>query len=126
MEKVKLKPTDKKLLAHLYHNSRENAAKIARQLHISREQVAYRIKKFESQNIIKGYIPLVNYSRLGYHIITLILFKFNKQSYVKEFKEIIKESKNRITTVESLAKCDLGALFIFKNEKERNNCISEI
>lgn len=123
---INLKPTDKKLLAHLYHNSRENASKIAKQLHLSREQVSYRINKFESQKIIKGYIPLVNYSRLGYHLITLILFKFNKQNSIVKFKEKIKESKNRITTVEILSRYDLGILFVFKNEKERNEYIQEI
>lgn len=123
---MNFKPTDKKLLAHLYHNSRENASKIAKQLHLSREQVSYRINKFESQKIIRGYIPLVNYSKLGYHLITLILFKFNKQSFIAKFKENIKDSKNRIITVEILSRYDLGALFIFKNEKERNEYISDI
>lgn len=125
-EEINLKPTDKKLLAQLYHNSRESSSKIAKHLNISREQVVYRIKKFESQNIIKGYIPLINYSRLGYHIINLVLFKFNKQNYVKEFKNRIKKSKNRITTVEILTKYDLGALFIFKSEKEKNDTFSEL
>ncbi|MBS3117281.1 Lrp/AsnC family transcriptional regulator [Candidatus Woesearchaeota archaeon] len=53
-EWINLKAIDKSLLAQLYYNSRENAAKIAKQLHISREQVAYRIKKFEELKIIKG------------------------------------------------------------------------
>jgi len=123
---INLKPTDEKLIAHLYHNSRENASKIAKQLHLSREQVSYRINKFESQKIIKGYIPLVNYSRLGYHLTTLIFFKFNKQNSIAKFKEKIKESKNRIITVEILSRYDLGALFVFKNEKERNEYLSEI
>lgn len=123
---INLKPTDKKLLSHLYYNSRENSSKIARQIYASREQIAYRTKKFEEQKIIKGYIPLVNYSKLGYKLISLILFKFNKQNQIKEFKNKIKESKNRIITIEILAKYDLGILFVFKNEKERNEYISEL
>ena len=51
-----LKPIDKKLLAYLYHDSRESSAKIAKKLKISREQVSYRIKKFESEGIIKGQV----------------------------------------------------------------------
>ena len=124
--KTNLKPLDKKLLAYLYHDSREHTTKIAKKLKISREQVSYRIKKFESEGIIKGYIPLVNYNRLGYSIINLILLKFNKQSYVKQFKSQIKESKNRTITVELLSRYDLGMLLIFKNEKERNDYISEM
>ncbi|MDP2673057.1 MAG: Lrp/AsnC family transcriptional regulator [Nanoarchaeota archaeon] len=126
MENQQLKPLDKKLLAYLYHDSREPTTKIAKKLKISREQVSYRIKKFESEGIIKGHIPLINYNRLGYSIINLILLKFNKQSYAKQFKSQIKESKNRIITVEVLSKYDLGVLLIFKNEQERNNYLSEM
>ena len=121
-----LNAIDKKLLAYLYHDSREPTTKIAKQLHISREQVSYRINKFESEGIIKGYIPLINYNRLGYSVINLILLKFNKQSYVKQFKSQIKESKNRVTTVEVLSKYDLGMLLIFQNEKQRNEYLSEM
>jgi len=126
MKEVILKPTDKKLLSYLYHNSREPATKIAKLLGISREQVSYRIKKFESEGIIKGYIPLVSYSRLGYHLITLIFFKLSKQIYLKKFKEELKKNKNRLNTIEILSKYDLGTLFVFRDEKERNDCLSEI
>ena len=121
-----LKPLDKKLLAYLYNDSRESDTKLAKQLKISREQVSYRIKKFEAEGIIKGYIPLINYNRLGYSIINLIFLKFNKQSYAKKFKEKIKDNKNRINTVEVLSGYDLGALFVFQNEQERNKYISEM
>jgi len=121
-----LKPLDKKLLAYLYNDSRESDTKLAKQLKISREQVSYRIKKFEAEGIIKGYIPLINYNRLGYSIINLILLKFNKQSYAEKFKIQIAKNKNRIITTEVLSKYDLGVLFIFKNEQERNNFLSEM
>ncbi len=124
--KANLKPTDKKLLAYLYHNSRESFSKIAKQIHLSREQVSYRIKKFESQGIIKGYIPLLNYSKLGYRIMTLVLFRLNKQEYTKKFKEELRQNENRVTTVELLTKYDLAVLFVFKDEQERNESVSKI
>ena len=126
MKEIILKPTDKKLLAHLYYNSREPATKTAKTLKISREQIVYRIKKFESQGIIKGYVPIVNYSRLGHHLITLILFRLTKQSHLEIFKEELRKNKNRITTVEVMVRYDIGVLFVFKDEKQRNDCISEI
>ncbi len=121
-----LRPVDKKLLSYLYHNSREPATKIAKSLGISREQVSYRIKKFESEGIIKGYIPLISYSRLGYHLITLMFFKLSKPIHIKKFKEGLKTNKNRINTIEVLSEYDIGTVFVFKNEKQRNDCISEI
>jgi len=126
LTEIKLSQTDKKLLAQLYHNSREPATKIASALNLSREQVSYRIKKFEKEDIIKGYLPLINYSKLGYHHLILVFFKFNKQSQISMFKHDLKESKYRITTVEVMAKYDLGMLFVFKNEKERNEYLTEM
>ena len=121
-----LKPIDAKILAYLYQDSRAPATKIAKALHISREQVSYKIKKFESDGIIKGYIPLPSYTRLGYPNLVLVFFKFNKQNNIKEFKQKLKNSKNRITTVETLAHYDLGVLFIFHSEKERNEYIANL
>lgn len=126
LTEIKLTNIDKKLLAYLYHSSREPATKIAKSLHLSREQVAYRIKKFEKEGIIKNYIPLINYNKLGYHHLNLVFFKFNKQNQISNFKQNLKESLYRLTTVEVMAKYDLGMLFVFKNEKERNEYIAEI
>jgi DNA-binding Lrp family transcriptional regulator len=123
---INLKPTDTKLLAYLYSNARAPATEIAKKLHLSREQVSYRIEKFQQEGIIKGYIPLVSYSRLGYHLISLFLLKFTNQSEIKEFKQFIKNDKNRIITVETLTNFDLGMLLIFKNEKERNEYFSKL
>lgn len=123
---INLKPTDKKLLAYLYSNARAPATEIARTLHLSREQVSYRIEKFEKEGIIKGYIPLISYSRLGYHILSLILLKFISQSKAKKFRQFIKNDKNRIITVETLTNFDLAILLIFKNEKERNEYFSNL
>lgn len=123
---IKLSNIDKKLLAHLYHNSREPATKIAKKLNLSREQVAYRIKKFENENVIKGYFPLVNYSRLGYHHLTFVFFKFNNLNIISQFKQDLKESPNRLSSVEVMAKFNVAMLFAFRNEKERNDYISSI
>ena len=109
------KTADKKLLAYLYSNSREPLSKISKDIKLSREQVKYRINKFEKDNLIQGYIPLINNNKLGYNIISLVLFKLANNNKLKEFKQKLKSSKNRILTVETLTKYDIGGLYIFKN-----------
>lgn len=125
MEEIKLNAIDKKLLAYLYYHSRDPATKIAKELKLTREKVAYRISKFEKENIIKNYIPLVNYSKLGYKTMSLLLLKLYKNQDIKKIKEKVKSSKNRINTVEILSTFDLGILFIFKDNQEKNDYFSE-
>ena len=120
------KTADKKLLAYLYSNSREPLSKISKDIKLSREQVKYRINKFEKDNLIQGYIPLINNNKLGYNIISLVLFKLANNNKLKEFKQKLKSSKNRILTVETLTKYDIGGLYIFKNEKQRNEYLEEL
>ncbi len=122
-ENLKIKPMDVKLLAYLYYDSRAPLTKIAKELHLSREQVEYRIKKFEENGVIRGNIPIVNYSRLGYHHTVIFLVKFNRFSKVEDFKKNYMKDKLRILSVELLGKYDLGMIFIFKNEQERNEHI---
>src|SRR3989338_8418479 len=123
---IKLSPTDKKLLAYLYQNSREHATKIAKALHLSREQISYRISKFEKEGIIKGYLPIVSYSHLGYHVLSLIFFKFKNLQSMQKFKEEQKSSPSRINSLQLLTKYDLAVLYVFKDEKERNDYLSSL
>ena len=120
---IELKPTDLKLLAYLYHNAREPLTQIARELHLSREQIDYRIKKFEQEGIIRGYIPIVNYSKFGYPRLSILFLKFRKSSFIEEFKKLYKNDKNRILHGEILSQYDIFSIFVFENEKERNEKI---
>ena len=125
-EKLDLTKTDKKVLSYLYKHSRESQTTIAKDLQLTRDQVSYRINKFESENIIIRYLPIVNYSKLGYHVLNLVFFKFNEQKHLNEFKSKIKNSKHKILTMDTLTKYDLIVFFIFKNEKQRNDYLSEL
>ena len=78
----KLKPTDMNLLAYLYQHNRESLSKIAKAIKLSREQVDYRLKNYEASGIIKGYLPVVNYSKLGYHNLAILFIKIWVEFYL--------------------------------------------
>src|SRR3989344_7299010 len=118
---IQLKPTDLKLLAHLGHHSRDSYADIATTLHISREQVAYRIEKFLKEDLIKGFFPIVNYAALSYPLITMLFLAFDKRQHLKTFKKTLAHDKNRISHGEILAKYDIFIILSFKDEREKKN-----
>ncbi len=123
LEEIKLKPADLNLLAYLYHNAREPITKIARALHLSREQINYKIQKFENQGLIKGDIPLINYAKFGYSYQAILLLKFSNNLLIQDFKKKHKDDKNRISHGEILSHYDFFMVLVFQNEKERNDYI---
>lgn len=116
MEIEKLNTADKKLLSYLYHNYREPLTKIAKACRISRDQVEYRIKKYEKQRIIKKYLTIFNYPSLGYNefIVVWLKIKNNKEIIKKELESM----KNVLSAGDCLANYDLFVNFIFKNKEE--------
>jgi DNA-binding Lrp family transcriptional regulator len=111
---MELKPIDKKLLSHLYHNNRESITKIAKACKISRDQAEYRINKYLQEGIIRNFYPILNYPALGYKISAIFFLRTcnaNKKITFKDDKNII-----------SLGKChgkyDTYVNAIFKDEAE--------
>ncbi len=66
MESVKLDKIDHKILTKILHGFRKPMTKIAKECKVSREQVEYRIKKYEQKGIIAGYLVIFNLSELGF------------------------------------------------------------
>lgn len=116
----KLKATDMKLLAYLYQHNREPLTKIAKAIGLSREQVEYRLKRCEAEGIIKHYLPVVSYTRLGYHSLVLLFIKNTTPSASTELKKSVRQDTHRVTTVDLLGKYDLAFVFVFHNDKEKN------
>ena len=68
-----LDAVDYNILGLLDRKSRCSVNEIAKKLKISRDVARYRIKQLEQKEYILGYIPVIDYSRLGYSLIRLYL-----------------------------------------------------
>ncbi|MBM3200011.1 Lrp/AsnC family transcriptional regulator [Candidatus Woesearchaeota archaeon] len=123
---MELKKYDTKLLAYLYHNNRDSLTNIAKGVHLSREQVDYKISKFIESGIIKKFIPIVNYSKLGYKHFIILLLRFNKPNQMQIFLEEHKKDRNWISRGKVLAKYDMFMHLLFNDEKERNEYLSDM
>jgi len=115
----KFDKVDKKLISYLYHHYREPLTKIAKACRISRDQVEYRLKKYEQQGLIKKYATIFNYKLLGYDEFIVVWLKLHN---IKEKRNLIREefkkNKNAITYFDALGKFDLGVDLVYKNKEE--------
>ena len=116
---MKLSKIDKKLLSYLYHHYREPLTKIAKACRISRDQVEYRLKKYEQQGLIKKYLTIFNYSLLGYNDFIVVWLKLKKNK--EQIKKELERSKNVISVGDVLFQYDLFVDFIFKDKEEFEN-----
>jgi len=83
--KMKIDKIDKKIFTSLYKGSRKSLSKLSKEVGISKENINYRIKKFEKNDLIE-YIPFVNLSKLGYEY---FLIKLNIDPTAKEYIEYL-------------------------------------
>ena len=77
---MKLTKNDRRVLKILIENGRIPDADIARSLNITPQAVGKIRRKLESNGIIKGYSTIVDYEKVGIHVLAIALFKFTQES----------------------------------------------
>ena len=122
---MNLKPSDIKLLNYLYHNNSETTTKIAKATKLTRDQVEYKLKKYQTEGIIKQFFTVFNYEKLGYNVLAGLLLKI-KPNKIKEFSMELEQDKNIISKGEIMGDYDFYMDLIFKDEKELNEYVSNL
>ena len=91
----KLDYLDRRTLFELDKNARISGTSIGKKIRKSKQFVNYRIKKLEENKILKGYITVIDYSKLGY-LSVRVYFKFHNLSPAQQAElenELIKDKK---------------------------------
>ncbi|MDO8741479.1 MAG: Lrp/AsnC family transcriptional regulator [Candidatus Woesearchaeota archaeon] len=86
MVEIKLDLKDKKIIAELSLNARENISDVAKKVGLSKQVVKYRLENLEKRGIIEGYYAILNINKLGY-----LYYRF----FVK-FQNVNPEKENEI------------------------------
>lgn len=123
---MKLTESDYKLLAYLYHNNREPLSKIAKACKLSREQVDYKIKKYQTEGLIRGFFTFFDWRKFGYNELVALFLKFEKPSHIETFTQTLKQNKNCMSHGKVFGKYDLYLNCLFKDEKELGNYLAEL
>src|SRR3989344_1570452 len=113
---MKLDVIDRKLLAYLYHNYREPLTKIAKECRISRDQVQYRLNKYEKERIIQKYITIFNYNSLGYTYFINLFIKTKTRN--ENFINKLKGMKNVISFGDIITNYDFFVTMVAKDLEE--------
>lgn len=123
---MKLNESDYRLLTYLFNHSRESITKMAKQCKLSREQVNYKLNKYLSSGLIRGFFPIIDYSKLGYNYLIALFLKFDKLSTQQEFSKNLFKNKHYLSWGKVFGKYDLFMNLVFKDEQEFNEYLSSL
>lgn len=89
---MKLDHIDRKILHHLQHNARITNAELAEKVGLSPTPCLRRLRRLETEGIIKGYRTEVNREALGLPVTVIILVKLEHEdeASLREFEETVK------------------------------------
>ncbi|MEM6914743.1 MAG: Lrp/AsnC family transcriptional regulator [Pseudomonadota bacterium] len=89
---MKLDQIDRKILHHLQHNARITNAELAEKVGLSPTPCLRRLRRLETEGIVKGYRTEVNREEVGLPVTVVILVKLEKEDEesLREFEETVK------------------------------------
>ncbi len=116
-EAAKLDLIDRKILYLLSENARLSNTFIAKKLKLKRETVAYRIKKLGENDLMSGYLALLNHRRLGFKNY-LVYVKLKTLADEKQLLDYLFNFKEITRLKNCSGSYDIQIIFSVKKEEE--------
>ena len=91
---------DRKILAELQVNAKQNTKEIARKIGLSATPTYERIKKLEQQEIIKSYVALLDRNKVGKQVVA-----YCQITLLKHHKGLIDRFKSEILLLPEIMEC---------------------
>jgi len=122
---VKIDEVDIKILKELQEDARKSLKEIAEKVGVAEGTVYNRINKMKRIGLIKKFIPVIDYSMLGYDIIAVIGVTAEGGYLVEIEKEIAKEP-NVTAVYDVTGEFDIVVVAKFKGREDLNTFVKKI
>lgn len=125
-ENIDIDELSKKILGHLYRNSKANIVYIAEKCGTSIDVVRGRMRKMEKNGVIIRYTIDLDYRKIGYEFYkTFIYLKKYSKERINQIMSYAEKSDTIINIVKQIAPWDFEFILFTKNFQEYNNAISK-
>jgi len=126
-EKIKIDQQDFEILRILANNADLPLFSVANKLKVSADTVKYRLKKMMSAGIIKKFIPVINYSSLGYTIYALLLnIKGLSDKREAKLKQVLGTDPNVLWAVKTIGRFNVLMYVCAQNTEEFHKTLINI
>ena len=117
---------DKKILKALFEDGRMSIADIANKTKLRRDSVARRLKKMTKEQIVTGFVPIINPPALGLPNVAILLIRLRVKGNRELFLKQIVANKFVVHVSQLLGKFDLYCSVLYENTNHLNQIIEEI
>lgn len=116
---------DKRIIEELNKDSRLSFRELSKNLNIAVGTISHRIKKMEEEGVIKGYIPVVEPSKVGYDFIAVINVTI-KRGKLQDVASLLDKFNNIVSIYNVTGNYDAVIIARFKNRGQLNNFVKEL
>ena len=105
---------DMKILSILMQDARKSVREIARELGVSPATVHNRLKRLQQMGVLKGFMPIVDFSKLGYQVTAVIMVSVEGHR-LREFENEMRQIKNVIAIYDITGEFDVLLIAKFRD-----------
>lgn len=116
---------DAKLINALLGNGRASLRSLGEELDVSVTTVSNHLRDLESEGVVRGYTPVIDYDALGYDVTAIVQLKV-EGSALPEITERLREQKQMISVYEVTGDYDIIAIGKFTDTDGMNRQIKEL
>ena len=116
---------DATLINALLGDGRASLRSLAEDLDVSVTTVSNHLKDLESQGIIEGYTPIIDYDELGYDVTAILQLKVEGNA-LADITDTLQSQKQMINVYEVTGEFDIIAIGKFTDTDDMNTMIKEL
>jgi DNA-binding Lrp family transcriptional regulator len=116
---------DATLINALLGDGRASLRSLAEDLDVSVTTVSNHLKDLESQGIIEGYTPIIDYDELGYDVTAIVQLKVEGNA-LANITDTLQSQKQMINVYEVTGEFDIIAIGKFTDTDDMNTMIKEL
>ncbi len=116
---------DMEILRVLQEDARRSCREIAEELGVATGTVYNRIRKMRNKEVIKGYVPLIDYAKLGYDLTTLIMVQVEGER-LPDAEEALAKLGGVIAVYDITGDFDVAIIARVKDRNSLNELVKRI
>jgi transcriptional regulator, AsnC family len=124
-KRVEMDTVDRKLLIELLKDSRVSLRKLAEEMNVSPATLHNRLFRLVQEGVIKGFTALIDYSKLGYTLTSIIMAKVDGKHLV-EFEREIANLDNVIAVYDIVGEYDVAVIAKFRSVEDLDNFLKSL
>ncbi len=121
----KIDELDIKILVELQEDARKSLREISEKLGVAEATVYNRINKMRKLGVIEKFIPVINYSRLGFDLIAVIGITA-EGGHVVDLEKVLAKEPNVTAVYDVTGEFDVIAVAKFKDRESLNSFVKRI